>query len=70
MNYKSKLLVTEETFIHVIGSEQHKDHIRRKLTTQIVEELMRSPYMKFTQKKDPLTGMITVIARYNDEQQN
>jgi hypothetical protein len=52
----------------VQDEESYKEHIRRELTRNMVDELMKSPYMKFTQKKNPNTGVITVIARYNDEE--
>ena len=62
------MVVSESAMIAAADEESYKDHIRRSLTINMVEELMKSPYMKFTQKMNRSTGVITVIARYNDEE--
>ena len=68
MKIESKMVVSESAMMAASDVESFKDHIRRKLTIPMVDELMKSPYMKFTQKMDPNTGTITVFARYNDEE--
>jgi hypothetical protein len=65
---ESKMIVSESAMIAAADEESFKDHIRRELTINMVEKLMKSPYMKFTQKMNRSTGTITVIARYNDEE--
>lgn len=68
MKIESKMIVSESAMIAAADEESYKDHIRRSLTINMVDELMKSPYMKFTQKMDPNTGTITVFARFNDEE--
>jgi hypothetical protein len=68
MRIESKMVVSESAMIAAADEESYKDHIRRQLTINMVDELMKSPYMKFTQKMNRSTGVITVIARYNDEE--
>ena len=68
MRIESRMVISRAAMIAAADEESYKDHIRRELTKYMVEELMKSPYMKFTHKMDPSTDTFIVFARYNDGQ--